>query len=789
MKKLFTLIEMLAVIVVLGILAAIIIPNIADLQPTAYTTKVVSNIQSIQTATDKYHLDHNNQYPTVVQPTLTEPQLIDFNLLYPEYLRDKPPLKEKYWVDYFGKIWGSTVNAPTDMTEENGYLKWSNIQKAKGYQIFKITNGEEVISRASNKMAIKNVRSIQALDDTRLIQHQKEEGSNYLISAIDEYGLPTAPVGLDYKSFMDPIVMAPNVSEQVLYLTVGSEEVSDWIKLEKQDFKPEGTEIIYEFSTSNNRKDFSTYTSDFESLPNAKYLKLKITFKRTGTATPMIHSLRVIYKPESVEDFFYEPIFVEGSSSEEGGMVQEFDYFILPKTTTNTKLENVIPSISGESTISPQIDNMTGVVTIPKNVKEGRVVQIINLGSIKSIEKLTPIVQQPSGSKVTQTYQTSTNSSSWSNPTSFPRYAPSGQYVKITTTIENYTAQPIIIEPPVILTTTDKLPKGEVLDTVDAPPLNPNEEPPVVWEEISRFSVTQDAGAIVNWNTFHSKEDLPKNTRIRYVFHTSNNNSTWQEDGGKIDDAVDSRFLKIDVISEKVKGSTITSPPKLYEISVDYINSAGSTVSKIPYNNTQALQSSFSKTGTNVSEWIVPVTGTYRLEVWGGQGGRGGYYCTNGWGGSCYWGSTGYKGSYVSAHIELQEGDTLYIYQGLNGGTGGNWTNSTGSAGRYGKSGGGGGGGGSEVRLNENSSQSIIFSAKGGNGGNGTGSSSGSYSGSGGTGGASVSGSAGYSGVRSTGGTGGGRNFISSDIIEGTSITNTSANSTGGVKISRVLNP
>ena len=59
----FTLIEVLVVVVILGILAAIIVPNIMDKPGQAKITKAKADIRAIESAFNMYKLDHH-VYPT-----------------------------------------------------------------------------------------------------------------------------------------------------------------------------------------------------------------------------------------------------------------------------------------------------------------------------------------------------------------------------------------------------------------------------------------------------------------------------------------------------------------------------------------------------------------------------------------------------------------------------------------------------------------------------------------------------------------------------------------------------
>ena len=62
----FTLIEIMVVIVILGILAAVVVPNIMSRPDEARITKAKQDIRALETALDLYKLDNFN-YPTTEQ--------------------------------------------------------------------------------------------------------------------------------------------------------------------------------------------------------------------------------------------------------------------------------------------------------------------------------------------------------------------------------------------------------------------------------------------------------------------------------------------------------------------------------------------------------------------------------------------------------------------------------------------------------------------------------------------------------------------------------------------------
>ena len=63
----FTLIELLIVVAIIGILAAIAVPNFLNAQVRAKVARCVSDMKSLETALEMYKMD-NNDYPTCDQP-------------------------------------------------------------------------------------------------------------------------------------------------------------------------------------------------------------------------------------------------------------------------------------------------------------------------------------------------------------------------------------------------------------------------------------------------------------------------------------------------------------------------------------------------------------------------------------------------------------------------------------------------------------------------------------------------------------------------------------------------
>ena len=77
-KQGFTLVEILIVVVILGILAAIVIPQFTSAAETAKASSLVSQLQTMRSQLELYRIQHNGLYPTLAQMDNTT---ADFNNL------------------------------------------------------------------------------------------------------------------------------------------------------------------------------------------------------------------------------------------------------------------------------------------------------------------------------------------------------------------------------------------------------------------------------------------------------------------------------------------------------------------------------------------------------------------------------------------------------------------------------------------------------------------------------------------------------------------------------------
>lgn len=202
-SKFFTLIELIVVIVVLGILAAIVIPNISSFKEEAEETAILSDARNIQTAVDMFMLKNDGRTPTKDTPTLGNPQIVETYGMKPDYLRDLPKTKRaKFWLDQNNTVWASMVDAPTNVDYVAGKVTWDTVDGAELYKIYK--------SEDATTASIKKAKGMKFIDDVT-----PNEGENpskelpalatgtYLVTAIDKFDFESAPtkVKTDYTGY------------------------------------------------------------------------------------------------------------------------------------------------------------------------------------------------------------------------------------------------------------------------------------------------------------------------------------------------------------------------------------------------------------------------------------------------------------------------------------------------------------------------------------------------------------------------------------------------------------
>ena len=384
------------------------------------------------------------------------------------------------------------------------------------------------------------------------------ENSLYLVSAIDEYGFSTAPSGIDYIPAFGPIsIENVNILEKEFFITIKSVSKAEWLSYEALEYKPDGTNITYEFATSNDGKNYSEFTDDFDSLENSSMLRVKITLGREeGKESPILYNFRVIYKPEGVEDIHYS--YVDLNNKE----IQEIKNEGLISNFTNSRIIKPNFTIASSKTNVSYNVNSNNSVSVCKE-ESGILTREVDLGGIYAMEKIF----SSSNSSGNTYYQTSVDGVKWSESSAFPRYLPSGRYVRIINEIDG--KQEVVLHSPIIQTTNpanETIIQEQVLDIKIIPTSDNKKE----WEEIDTFTVFQDASEIVKWLDIEVIATIPVDTRIVYKFHTSEDGINWSNPVNEISKVDNSRFLKVDIVSEKKINSQTEEKPDIVEVIIDY---------------------------------------------------------------------------------------------------------------------------------------------------------------------------------------------------------------------------
>lgn len=90
------------------------------------------------------------------------------------------------------------------------------------------------------------------------------------------------------------------------------------------------------------------------------------------------------------------------------------------------------------------------------------------------------------------------------------------------------------------------------------------------WEQIDIFSIFQDATEVVEWISVETDATIPENTRIVYKFYPSDDGVNWLQPVNDISKVKYSRYLKVDIISERKVGSNTNNYPEIFEVFVNY---------------------------------------------------------------------------------------------------------------------------------------------------------------------------------------------------------------------------
>lgn len=509
MKKLFTLIELIVVVIVLGILAAIVMPNISSMKEESLSAMVGSNIQSIQTSSDMYHLKEGN-YATVKESSITKPRYVDMTAIVPNYLKKEPDeskISQYYWIDYFGKVWGSTVDAPRNFQKNDEFIEFAHVEKAVSYRVYSIK--DNLSSNETIKYSLVGEYLVEGKTD--MVQLEiKHDRDRILISSVDRFGYESAPVGLSYSSphndWFSPILSKTGE----FTFEIESKDTMIWDAFSSSFDKPEGSDIKFEFSILQDDGTFSPYTTEFGSLMPSKHIKAKVIMSATGPKNPSLYEMNIFYH--------------FGKGVVKGPIV------------SNDKLPD------GKTVVIEEIQIPT----------EQKVISIENNSSKPETTETTTTIKVREGV-------------SWKEVDLYTDI-PTGSIIRVETT---YSEGEVQHQPTVV---TVKKEPAVAQPKLNAPvnPAPPNSPETTVeeWETIQTLNFAAHSGSSekADWISVIPTHSIPETTRIVYTYSTSNSTSyadwTGNYKESQIDLVPDSRSLRVtatlQVLKEKL--GTVANP-------------------------------------------------------------------------------------------------------------------------------------------------------------------------------------------------------------------------------------
>ncbi|MDP6529287.1 MAG: prepilin-type N-terminal cleavage/methylation domain-containing protein [Gemmatimonadota bacterium] len=105
----FTLVELLIVVVILGILVAIAVPNYGGIRDRARVSSVKSNMHTIQIATEDFATRNNGVYPATAASTTSEGGMVLLQLL-PSGVPPTNPFTDSPTVIGWGVVQGAAYS-------------------------------------------------------------------------------------------------------------------------------------------------------------------------------------------------------------------------------------------------------------------------------------------------------------------------------------------------------------------------------------------------------------------------------------------------------------------------------------------------------------------------------------------------------------------------------------------------------------------------------------------------------------------------------------------------------
>lgn len=304
MKK-FTLTEIVVAIMIISVLLSIVLIGFLEFKKKSVASAMNSNVKIMQTAVDMYFLEHE-KYPTKNELPLYlgSPRLIDVNKL----IEDKKIKKDldlskikdqNYWIDVFGRVWGSTEDTPSGYVLLNSNkgksIEFTVEDGVYGYNLYEVigygNNGEK---EPSNDNYYKLISSVKMKGKKSTVNIPIiDSNKTYLVSTIDDYELESAPVGLYNrgKNDFEPILN----TERDYIFEIDGERKMYWVDFQTLQKTPGNSKIEYSFSLKGQDGKYGKPVDNFHELEPSKGIRVHVKMTADGNDKPSLYDLRVIY--------------------------------------------------------------------------------------------------------------------------------------------------------------------------------------------------------------------------------------------------------------------------------------------------------------------------------------------------------------------------------------------------------------------------------------------------------------------------------------------------------------
>lgn len=142
-KKGFTIIELIVGMAILGIIVLLAMPRFMYYNEKAFDASVKADLKTVQTTVDVKVVDNGGVSPYEIE--IGDAKELDVNTLKPKYLKSLS-LKDGYefWIDGWDNVYYNGIYPPEDVTYKEGKLSWNEVENAKEYNVYIVSDKKEV---------------------------------------------------------------------------------------------------------------------------------------------------------------------------------------------------------------------------------------------------------------------------------------------------------------------------------------------------------------------------------------------------------------------------------------------------------------------------------------------------------------------------------------------------------------------------------------------------------------------------------------------------------------------